>query len=251
MRLMEEVDALLFEEIRRRRAAPDDGRTDILSMLVAARDEAGQPMTEQELRDELMTLLLAGHETTATALAWAVYHVLRHPDVLVRLRRELDEVIGDEALTDAHLPKLRYLDAVVKETLRLTPVIPMVGRKLRTPMRICGYDMPAGTVLVPSSYLTHRRPDVWSDPERFDPTRFVDAKADPYAFYPFGGGTRRCIGAAFAMFEAKIVLAEVLRLCELELEPGYVATIAARAVTFAPKGGVRVRVRDRRQNQAA
>ncbi len=250
-RTLGEVDALLFDEIRRRRARGAQRRNDILSMLVDARDERGLAMSDVELRDELVTLLLAGHETTATLLGWALYHVLSRPALLARLCGELDDVVGDARLTDAHLPKLGYLDATLKETLRLTPVVPMVGRKLSEPMHILGYDMPAGAVLVPCAYLTHRRADVWPEPERFEPERFLDARIDPYAFYPFGGGTRRCIGAAFALFEAKIVLAEVLRHVELELVPGYVGHVESRGVTFAPRGGVPARVKARRAALAA
>jgi cytochrome P450 len=228
-------DALLFAEIARRRALPADDRTDVLSMLLAARDEDGVPLSDQALRDELVTLLVAGHETTATALAWAVHHLLVHPEVRARLAAEVQGI--DDPLA---LSRLDYLDAVVKETLRLTPIVPMVGRRLTRPMTIGGHPLPAGVVGAPSIVLAHRRPERWPDPDRFAPERFLDAKPTPYEFLPFGGGVRRCIGAAFALYEMKIVLAEILRRVELELQPGYEARVIRRSVTLAPSQGMPV-----------
>jgi cytochrome P450 len=229
------VDALLFAEIARRRALPDEERTDVLSLLLAARDEDGVPLSDQALRDELVTLLVAGHETTATALAWAVHHLLVHPDVRARLA---DEIRGiDDPLA---LSRLDYLDAVVKETLRLTPIVPMVGRRLTRPMTVAGRALPAGVVAAPSIVLAHRRAERWPDPDRFAPERFLEAKPTPYEFLPFGGGVRRCIGAAFALYEMKIVLAEILRRVELELQPGYEARVIRRSVTLAPSQGMPV-----------
>ena len=232
------VDALLFAEIARRRALADASRTDVLSMLLAARDESGAPLSDQALRDELVTLLVAGHETTATALSWAVHHLLTHPDVRARLA---DEVRGvDDPLA---LSRLDWLDAVTKETLRLTPIVPMVGRRLTRPMTIGGHALPAGVTAAPSIVLAHRRPERWPDPERFAPQRFLDTKPTPYEFLPFGGGVRRCVGAAFALYEMKIVLAEIVRRVELELQPGYEARVVRRSVTLAPSEGMPVVVR--------
>jgi cytochrome P450 len=235
-----DVDELLFAEIARRRREGTSGRTDVLSMLVDARDEHGQPMTDAELRDEMFTLLGAGHETTATSLAWVFHRLLTNPEVLETLLRELAAVVGDGPVEAQHLGALPYLDAVLKETARLDPVIHLVGRVPTTPMRIGGRELPAGVVLAPNIYLTHRRPDLWPEPTRFDPARFVGARTSPYAFFPFGGGVRRCIGAAFATYEMKIIVAEILTRATLRQPERYRAHPVARVATVAPSEGMPV-----------
>ena len=240
VRLAREIDDLLFAEIARRRAEGAAGREDILSMLIAARDEDGKPMSDRELRDEMITLLLAGHETTATSLAWAFHRLLGRSDVLSKLRAELRGVADGGPALPEHVGRLEYLDAVVKETARLSPVIPQVSRRLQAPMRIGGCELPAGVVASPCIYLTHRRPDLWPDPARFDPERFIGVRPNPYAFFPFGGGVRRCIGAAFATYEMKIVLAKVLSRVELRAAPGHTVRTVRRTVTLAPSGGMPV-----------
>ncbi len=234
------VDELLFAEIAHRRAEGTRGRADILSLLVDARDEDGRPMSDQELRDEMFTLLMAGHETTATSLAWILYHVLQRDDVLERLAAERTRVVGDDPVRAGHLGAFEYLDAVVKESARLTPVVSFVGRLLRAPRRIGGLDLPAGVVVSPCMYLTHRRPELWPEPLRFLPERFVGLRPSPHVFYPFGGGVRRCLGAAFATMEMKIVIARVLARTSLRLAPGYRMRVVRRAVTHAPSAGVPV-----------
>jgi cytochrome P450 len=236
-RLKREIDGLLYREFARRRAAGPGG-DDVLSMLITARDEDGHPMTDAELRDEMVTLLAAGHDTTATALSWAFHQLLERPDVLDELRAELAGVARDGAVPPAAIPRLEYLDATVKETLRLRPVVPEVGRHLSRPMRIGGWDLPAGVAAAPAIYLTHRRPDVWPDPERFHPARFVGLRPSPYEFLPFGGGTRRCLGMAFALHELKVVLATVLSRVELRPAPGYRMRMVRRAITLAPSEGM-------------
>jgi len=240
----ERVDRLLFAEIGARRQADVAGRADILSLLVRATYEDGRPLEDQALRDELMTMLLAGHETTATALAWAVSHVLGHPDVRARV---LEEVAGTGPAPHdpQRVTRLEYLDAVCRETLRLTPIIPLVGRRLTRPMQIGSAALPAGVVAAPCIYLAHRRPDRWPEPELFRPERFLDTKPTPYEFLPFGGGVRRCLGMAFALVEMKIVLAEVLSGVELRAAPGYQVRVVRRSVTLAPSEGMPVVV-DRR-----
>ena len=219
----EEVDALLYDEISRRRTDPGLAeREDILSLLLQARDEDGEPMSDGELRDELMTLLVAGHETTATALAWAFELLLRNPPALTRLQEEL-AIGGDE-----------YLDAVIKETLRLRPVLPIVGRLLKEPFELRGYELPAGTMVAPCIYLTHRNPLVYPDPERFLPERFLGVQPDTYAWLPFGGGIRRCIGASFALFEMKVVIPVVLRRLQLQPFGDRPEPMRRRAITFVP-----------------
>ncbi len=211
-RAIERVDRILFEEIAARRRAPDLAqREDILSLLVQARHEDGREMGDRELRDELITLLVAGHETTATALSWAIELLSRHPAALDRLTEEVDA--GEAA----------HLDAVIKETLRLRPVIALVLRKLVEPMEIGGRLLPAGVSVAPSIHLVHRRPEIYPEPERFRPERFLErqhqtggASASPaapprtYTWIPFGGGVRRCLGASFAEFEMKVVLRELV-----------------------------------------
>jgi cytochrome P450 family 110 len=235
----ERVDRLLFAEIAARRLADVTDRPDILSLLVQATYEDGRPLEDRALRDELMTILLAGHETTATSLAWAVSHVLAHPEVRARIADELRE-LGPAPLDPQRVTRLEYLDAVCRETLRLTPIVPIVGRRLTRPMRIGGVDLPAGVVAAPCIYLAHRRPERWPEPERF-----LETKPTPYEFLPFGGGVRRCLGMAFALVEMKIVLAEVLTRVELRAAPGYQVRVVRRSVTLAPSEGMPVVVEGR------
>jgi cytochrome P450 len=200
-RRIERVDELIHAEIAERRRAEDLGeREDILSMLVAARHEDGSPMSDAEIRDELLTLLVAGHETTATALSWAVERLVRHPNKLERLRAE--------ALAGA---EETYLTATIQETLRLRPVIVLVIRKLTEPVAIGGYEIPAGAVITPSIHLVHRNPAIYPEPDRFLPERFLETPPGTYTWIPFGGGVRRCLGAAFAQFEMAVVLKELVK----------------------------------------
>jgi cytochrome P450 len=240
VRLRREIDALLDAEMAARRAARDPGRTDVLELLLAARDETGAPMPDPDVRDQLMTLLLAGHETTATALAWTVHRVLTEPGVENALRRELAAVVGDGPVTPDQVARLEYLDAVAKETLRLNPVIPDVIRLVKRTTRIGGIDIPAGVAVAPNIHATHRRPDVWPDPPRFRPERFLETKPGPYEFFPFGGGIRRCLGMAFALYEMKVVLATILARTRLALAPGYAIRVVRRNVTWVPSEGMPV-----------
>src|SRR5216117_1496023 len=239
------IRAILLEEIARRRAEGTAGRSDILSLLVDARDEQGAPMSDAELLDEMFTLLMAGQETTATSLAWVFYHLLRHPGALANLRAELARVVGSGPVEAQHLPQLEYLDAVTKESARLTPVATNVMRRLHAPARIGGLDLPAGVSVSASIYATHHRPDLWPDPERFLPERFLGTRPSPNTFFPFGGGVRRCLGAAFATYQLKIVLAEVLSRVDLRLAAGYRMRPVLRAITVAPSRGVPVVVERR------
>lgn len=224
--VVDPVDALLFEEIGARRADPSlSERDDILSMLLLARHEDGEPMSDAELRDELVTLLVAGHETTATSLAWALERLLRHPEALQRLR---DEVAAGE---DA------YLDAVIKETLRLRPVLPIVVRRLAEPVEIGGWKLPAGVSVAPCVYLLHRREDLYPEPARFRPERFLERPAGTYTWIPFGGGVRRCLGASFALFEMQTVLAAVVSRARLRPADARPERVARRAITLTPARG--------------
>jgi cytochrome P450 family 135 len=221
------ADRILFEEIAERRADPDlSDREDILSMLVAAHFDDGSEMSDAELRDQLMTLLMAGHETTATGLAWAFDLLFRAPEKLGRLR---DEVVGGGGNG--------YLDAVIKETLRIRPVVPFVGRELREAAELGGYHLPAGTVVMPAIYLTHTRPDLYPQPYEFRPERFLDEGPDTFGWIPFGGGTRRCIGAAFAELEMRVVLSTILRRATLRPASERAERMVRRNVTLSPRGG--------------
>jgi cytochrome P450 len=229
------VDALMYEEIRARRAAEDlEDRDDIMSLLLQARHEDGSPMSDVELRDELMTLLVAGHETTATALAWGIERLVRHPDKLERLREEA-LAGGDE-----------YVDAVAKETLRLRPVIPIVVRRLTEPVEIGEYTIPAGWKVAPCIYLMHRHADVYApDPTAFRPERFLEKPAGTYTWIPFGGGIRRCIGASFAVVEMKTVLAAIARTVDLRPATPEREHVVRRAITLTPNRGAEVVVQPR------
>jgi cytochrome P450 len=240
-------DALLLQEIDRRRREGTKGRDDVLSMLVDARDEEGKPMPDEELRDELITLLVAGHETTATATAWAFRWILALPEVEGRLLEELDAAAAKGPLTAATIAALPYLDATARETLRLQPVIPIVGRVLDKAMNVGGYDLEKGTAVVCSIYLAHRRPSSYPDPTRFLPDRFLGKKLTPAEFFPFGGGVRRCIGMAFALYEMKMVIAELLLRTRLVLAPSRPIRVERRSITLTPSEGLRVRAIERRE----
>jgi cytochrome P450 family 135 len=223
MRVRRRVDDLLFEEIQRRRERGGlDERHDVFSMLLQT------DMTDIELRDELMTILLAGHETTTTALAWAFERLLRHPGMYERLR------------TDE-----RWAEAVVSETLRLRPPIPIVGRAVKADFQLDGYTIPAGEMLAPCIWLTHRREEVYPEPYAFKPQRFLENGPETYSWLPFGGGTRRCAGAAFAQLEMNVVMKTIAEMVDLEAaEPGP-EHVGRRAIVLAPKHGSRVVVRER------
>lgn len=231
---------LVHAVIARRRREGTAGRTDILSMLLDARDEHGEAMTDDQLHDEMLTLLIAGHETTATTLAWTLHHLLAHPEWLARVRAEARELASHDSLE-----RLVLLDAAIKETLRLTPIIPMVGRVLAAPTTIGGVDLPAGAAALACIYLVHRRADLWPDPLRFDPGRFVGRRVDPSTYFPFGGGARRCLGMAFATYEMKIVLATILARTDLEAAPGPRIQLVRRGITMAPSHGMPVVLRRR------
>jgi cytochrome P450 family 135 len=227
------VDALIFDEIARRREVPDlEEREDVFSTLLLARDDDGHPMTDQEIRDELVTLLVAGHETTATALAWT-FDLLLHDDrVLSRLRAALDAEEDDG-----------YLDAVAKESLRVRPVIPGIGRKVRgEPFELGGYTIPPGVEINPSIAMVHARADRYPHPREFRPERFLeDSPPDTYTWIPFGGGVRRCLGASFALFEMRVVIRRVLERAALAAAEPEPDPVERRGITLVPERGVPVR----------
>ncbi len=216
---------------------------DILSLLLAAVDDAGQGMTDGELRDELLTLLIAGYETTATALCWAMEEILARPEVRARILEEVARAgygsPGESPRTAEARGELPYLDATIKEVLRLRPLVPLLARKVTAPITLRQYLIPAGTVLVPCVYLAQRHPAYWDAPGEFRPERFLAGKPHPYAWLPFGGGARRCIGMAFALFEMRVVLATLLPRISLRLTDGP-AKVTLRSFLFAPSAGTRV-----------
>lgn len=222
-RRIDRVDELIYREIAERRRAGDlEERDDVLSMMIGATHEDGSPMTEVEIRDELLTLLVAGHETTATSLAWAVERLTRNPEQLERLRAEVLE--GRE----------EYLTATIQETLRLRPVISIVLRRLTEPVEIGGYELPAGVSVAPSIYLVHRNPEIYPEPQRFLPERFLDNPPGTYTWIPFGGGVRRCLAASYAEQEMKRVLRTVLEEVELEPVESRGERISRAAIAFSP-----------------
>ncbi len=227
--LIGEVDELIYAEIAERRGGDGLGDgDDILSALMLARFEDGGEMSDVDLRDQLMTLLLAGHETTATALAWTFDLLLRHPEVMSRLRDSLEE--GED----------EYLRATISESLRLRPVVPLAGRRLATELSVDGLTLPVGTDVTPAIWLAHTRADVYPEPFAFRPERFIEDAPDTYAWIPFGGGIRRCLGAAFAEFEMRIVLREVLTRCELHKADPAPERVSRRNITLSPRDGTPV-----------
>ncbi|MDE3070264.1 MAG: cytochrome P450, partial [Acidobacteriota bacterium] len=240
-RELERVNRPIYEEIALRRGAADlDERDDIMSLLLRATHEDGSPMSDEELRDELITLLVAGHETTANALAWAAERLCRHPEKLARLRDEARAGESEE-----------YLDAVVHETLRLRPVISVVGRRLKEPMELGGWELPAGVGIVPAIHLVHRRPDVYPEPDEFRPERFLESPPGTYTWIPFGGGVRRCLGASFAQFEMKVVLRELVDRCELLPARPRSERVYRRAITETPRHDAEVLVLRAKRGTAA
>ncbi|MDZ4267861.1 MAG: cytochrome P450, partial [Mycobacterium sp.] len=228
-----EADRLLYAEIADRRADPDIAqRTDALAMLVQAGDGG---MTDRELRDQLMTLLVAGHDTTATGLSWALERLTRHPAILARAVRAARGDDPDD-----------YLDAVVKETLRIRPVVFDVGRVLKEPVELAGHRLPAGVMVIPGMVVLHASDAVYPHADRFDPNRMLGATLSPSTYLPFGGGNRRCLGATFAMVEFRVVLREVLRRVELDTTAAAGERRRLKHVIFVPHRGARVRIRAKR-----
>ncbi len=231
IRSRQALDAFIYEEIGLRRSEPGhEDRDDVLSLLLGARHEDGTPMSDEELRDELITVLGAGHETTATGLAWATERLVRNPRVLERLR---DSIAAGED---------DYLTATVKETLRSRPVIVDIARKLTAPATIGGYELPAGTFVLPAIAALHYREDLFPEPHEFRPERFLEGKADNYAWIPFGGGVRRCIGAAFAEYEMRTILREFFTRADLAAVDPKPERVKIRNITLVPAKGARVRL---------
>ena len=248
MQRQRQIDELLFAEIEERRAQPDSDRTDILNLMMAAIDEQGQPMTNEELRDELLTLLFAGHETTATALAWAFYWIHQLPTVREKLLQELDSL--GKNVDPMAIVKLPYLTAVCNETLRIYPVGMLTfPRVTREPVTLMGHQLEAGTTIVGSIYLTHHREDLYPNSQQFRPERFLERQFSPYEYLPFGGGVRRCIGLALAQLEMKLVLAVILRDYNLILADQKPVIPQRRGVTLGISNKVKMVITGRRTQE--
>jgi cytochrome P450 len=248
LRRREQLDQLLYAEIAERRAHPDPNRTDVLSLLLQARDEDGKPMSDQELRDELVLMMIAGHETTATAMAWALYWVHHLPEVGDRLLQELD-TLGENP-DPMSVVRLPYLTAVCNETLRIYPVGMLTfPRVVQQPVELMGYPLEPNTILVGCIYLVHQRADIYPNPKQFKPERFLETKFSNYEFIPFGGGSRRCIGEALAQFEMKLALATALSRYQFKLADPKPVRPQRRGVTLAPAGGVKLIMTGQRSHQ--
>ncbi|MEO0684371.1 MAG: cytochrome P450, partial [Cyanobacteria bacterium J06649_11] len=232
MKLRQQIDDLIYDLINERRTESKQNREDILSLMMSARYEDGGEMSNEELRDELMTLLFAGHETTASALTWAFYWVDYLPEVREKLLKELNE-LGENPEPSA-VAKLPYLTAVCQETLRIYPIVAnATPRIVKVPLEVDGYKLPKGTWIIPSIYLAHYREEVYPQPKQFKPERFLERQFSPYEFFPFGGGNRRCIGLAFAMYEMKLVLATILSRYEVSRTDKRPLTPVRRGLTLA------------------
>jgi cytochrome P450 len=236
------LDALVHGEIAARRASGERGE-DILSSMLEARHDDGAGMSDEEVRDQLVTLIFAAHETTGVALAWSFYWLARHPDVRARLEVELG-ALGDDPSPE-RVATAPLLDAVCQETLRLRPVIPEVIRRLLQPLEVQGFTLPAGSAVAACTTLVHERPDVYAEPLAFRPERFLGRTYSPFEYFPFGGGSRRCIGAAFALSQMKTVAASLLPRYRLELVRPRGARPVLRNLTVGPRDGIVVVARPR------
>jgi cytochrome P450 len=239
LHIRKQIDQFLYAEIDQRRQQPVPEQIDILTSLILARDEANEPMTNQELRDELMTLLIAGHDISANAIAWSLYLVYKHPEVLDKLLQELNSL--GESPDPMTIFRLPYLSAVCNETLRMYPVnIVATPRMVQSPVELMGYDLHPGTVLLLCIYLTHHREDLYPEPKLFKPERFLERQFSPYEFLPFGGGVRRCLGVSLAQLEMKLVLATILSRYQLALSDHRPERIRTEGILLVPAGGVKM-----------
>jgi cytochrome P450 family 110 len=245
------VEEILLADIHRAREEGTEGRVDVLALLLDARYDDGSAMDDDDIVDQLVTMLVGGHETTATTLAWALHHLLRDDSALQRARDELSSTFGGDVLDPARAGELRWLSACIEESMRLSPIAPAVSRTLTRPQTFGGWTVPGGTVAWAGVALVHRREDLWPHADRFDPVRFFDAGTPrPEHFLPFGGGRRRCLGAAFAEFEMRIVLARLLQRCDLALA-GRDTRAVMLGITVGPSDGVPLHVRGVRTGAGA
>lgn len=238
--LIQKIDSQIYAVIAERRKQNIEGR-DVLSILLKAVDEKGEAMSDQEIRDELITMLTAGFETTAVGLSWAIERILSHPDVLQKVVSELEQLVSKDTLQAGHIQNLNYLDACIKESLRSRAMLPIVVRRVKKSFQIQGMDIPAGTTLAPSVFLAHHRAESYPDPEKFIPERFLNQPVNPYAWLPFGGGHRTCLGMGFALTEMKVVLATIFLQKKLRLTSKNPEKYGRRGIIMAPAQGVKIR----------
>jgi cytochrome P450 family 110 len=243
LRMREKIDQLLYAEIAERKSLNNLEGNDIFSLLLAARDEEGNPMTEEELHDELMTLLVAGHETTASALSWGLYWIHYLPEVERKLRQELAS-LGDRP-DPLEVIKLPYLSAFCWETLRIYPIaLTTFPRLLKEPLEVMGYHFKAGTALMPCIYLVHHREDLYPQADQFQPERFLNRQYSPYEYFPFGGGDRRCLGMGLALMEMKLAIASILSQFQLILPDPKLLRPSRRGLTVAPPSNLKLKVKE-------
>lgn len=245
-RALGNLDAAVYAAIFRGRQEPLASRPEcVLTDLLAATHADGTPLTDEEIRDAVVTLLFAGHETTSVALAWAFSEIVPRANVMGEIRHELHRVTGDKLPTAEQVSQLDYLDAAIREVLRLRTILPFVVRKTKTPFTAGGRDYPEGVLLSPCSHLVHQRADLYPEPEKFRPERFLERKFTPYEWFPFGGGNRTCLGMAFALYEMKVVLATALAACKLTRTQN-AGRYVRRGLTLAPRDGAWVVLAERR-----
>lgn len=235
------LDVEIYRLIARRRQLPAEQQgDDVLAALLAARHEEGEPLADEEIRDAIVTMLVAGHETTSVALCWALEQIARRPEVVERLQSELRGTFGDELPSPAALDQLSYLDAAIRESLRVRTILPFVVRKTKRPFAAGGREFPEGVLLAPCSHLIHRRADLYPEPEAFRPERFLERKFSPYEWFPFGGGNRLCLGMPFAMYEMQVVLSSLLTRFTLARPAEWRSRYTRKGIVLAPDDGARV-----------
>jgi cytochrome P450 family 110 len=239
---LNELNELLYAEFARRRVNTAERGVDILSLLLEARHEDGSALSDVELRDQLITLLTAGHETTTTAISWVFYHLLKEPAVERRVRDELTRITEGRPLQVSHLTQLEFLDATIKEAMRMYPVAHTLFRKVKQPFRLGDHEIPAGAYVAPNIYLTHRNPHIYSKPLQFKPERFQGNRYSASEYMPYGGGTRRCLGAAFAHYEMKLILAVVLQRVDFSSEPSVKVSVGKNKIFLAPSHGMPIKI---------
>lgn len=238
------IEAILNAEIAERQAAGVEGRTDVLSKMIAARLADGEALSHRDLLAQLLILIIGGYETTSLTLCWAIHALLRNPEALKAARAEVDEVMGD-GFDDSRVRDLKYLNAATYESMRLYPIAVGISRQIRKPMTVAGRELPVGTIVMANIYLTQRHPDLWEDPTVFRPERMMGKRPPPHLFLPFGVGVWRCLGAAFAEHEMRIVLARLLARFDIEAAPGVEIRSEQRSIAAGPSGGLPVILRRR------
>jgi cytochrome P450 len=235
-----EIDLILYEEIARARAEAGSDREDVLAMLVRTRYDDGSPLTDDDVFDQLVTFLVGGHETTSMSMSWVVYYLLRHPSWMERVQDEVASVLGERAPTFEDAQRVPIVSAAIDESMRLRPVAANVPRVLTQPMKFGGYDLPKGSRVFPSPSVLHFREDLWPEPHRYDPQRFLDKKPSSFEYFPFGGGSRSCLGKPFAVLQMRLLTMRLVQRATMRLAPGCDPKPAALGILTGPSDGVPV-----------